>query len=393
MANLYQYIDSTGLIVPDTATILAGVYAEYQAAFGSDIVLTPDTPQGVLATAEALARTQVVQNNAAITNMINPDVAAGVFLDALLALTGMQRTPATQTLVTGVTLSGVAGTVIPAGTLAATAAGDQFASLSTVTIGGGGTITVNFASVAYGPIPCDINALNVVVTNVLGWETVNNTVAGIVGASTQSDIGARSLRNNTLAFNGVSLAESITSALYNVPGVTSLFFQENVAATTQTINGISMVAHSVYACVNGGSDLNVAAALLENKSSGAGWNGGTSVSVIEPASGQTYTVKFDRPTPVEITVQITSPNAALADLQTAVLSYAAGQVAGYVGWTVGAPVNPFEIAGAILLQFPYMTINSVFVALAPTVPTSSAIIAMNVNQIAFSVASDITLVT
>src|SRR4029077_9504949 len=103
--------------------------------------------------------------------------------------------------------------------------------------------------------------------------------ATTLGTTTQSDQAARALRQNTLAFQAVSLAEAITSALYNVAGVTSLTFQENVAATTQTINGISMVSHSIYACVDGGSDTDVAATLLENKSSGCAWNGGTSVSV------------------------------------------------------------------------------------------------------------------
>lgn len=389
----YQYINVTGVIVPDTSDILSGVQVEYQVAFGSDLVITPDTPQGVLINAEALARTEVVNNNAAVANQINPNIAAGVFLDAILALTGMQRTAATQTLVAGVTLTGIAGTVVPAGSQAQTAAGDLFTSLSAVTIGGGGSATVNFAAAAFGPVPCDANALTQIVTNVLGWETVNNSTAGTVGQSTQSDVQARALRSNTLAFQGVSLAESITSALYNVSGVQSLTFQENVQATTQTINAISMSAHSVYACVNGGSDLDVAAALLENKSSGAGWNGGTSVSVIEPASGQTYTVQFDRPTPVEIAIQFTSPNAAIGDLQTAVSNYINGLVPNYPnGWVVGGAISAFEIAGAVLAQYPYMILNTVKTSLASSISYSTDVIPIPVNQIGFSLASDVTLV-
>ena len=256
----YQYLDATGVIVPDTSDILSDVQSEYLAVFGADLVVTPDTPQGVLITAEALARAEVVNNNAALANQINPNVAGGVFLDAILALTGVQRTAQTQTLVTNVTLTGIAGTVIPAGSQAQTSVGDVFQSLSTVTLSAGGTATVNFASVAYGAIPCAGSALNQVVSSVLGWETVTNNASGTpasvttLGTTTQSDQAARALRQNTLAFNGISLAEAITSALYNVPGVSSVFFQENVAATTQTINGISMVGHSVYACVQGGSD-------------------------------------------------------------------------------------------------------------------------------------------
>lgn len=393
MASPYQYIASTGVIVPDTSDILTGVQTEYQNAFGSDLVITPDTPQGVLINAETLARTEVVNNNAAVANQINPNIAGGVFLDAILALTGMERTAATQTLVVGVTLSGISGTVVPAGTQAQTAAGDLFASLATVTIGGGGTVTVNFASVAFGPIPCDANALNQIVTNVLGLDTVNNTVAGVVGQNTQSDIQARALRSNTLAFQGVSLVESITSALYNVAGVQSLTFQENIQSTTQTINGIAMTAHSVYACVNGGSNLDVAAALLENKSSGAAWNGGTTVNVIEPASGQTYGVQFDRPTRVEIAIQFTSPNAALSDLQTAVANYISGNVANYPnGWVVGGAISAFEIAGAVLAQYPYMILNLVQISLASSISWASTVIPIAVNQIGFALASDVYLV-
>jgi hypothetical protein len=304
----------------------------------------------------------------------------------------MQRTPATQTLVSAVALTGVAGTVIPEGTQAQTAAGDVFSTLSSVTLASNGQATVDFASVEYGPIPCAVSALNTPVTNVLGWETVNNPTTGVVGQSTQSDIGARALRSNTLAFQGVSLAESITSALYNVSGVQSLFFQENIQGTTQTINGISMVENSIYVCVNGGSDLDVASALLENKSSGCAWNGSTSVSVIEPTSGQDYTVLFDRPAPIEIAIQITSANAALSDLQMGVAAYIAGEVANYPAWSVGGDISAFEIAGALLAQYPYMIINQVRISYASSISFGTAVLPIAVNQIGFALASDVTLV-
>jgi hypothetical protein len=392
MTNPYEFINSTGTIVPDTSEILSGINAEYQTIFGTDLQLTPDSPQGVLIAAEALARSQVVQNNAALANQINPNIAGGVFLDAILALTGMQRTPATQTLVKGVTLNGVPGTVIPEGAQAKTAVGDIFATLSPVTLAANGQATVDFVSVAFGPIPCLASALNIPVTNVLGWETVNNSVAGVVGTTTQSDIGARALRSNTLAFQGVSLAESITSALFAVPGVQSLFFQENISATTQVIKDITMVGHSIYVCVNGGSDLNVAAAMLENKSSGCAWNGNTSVSVTEPTSGQIYTVLFDRPAPIEIAIQVTSANAAIADIQTGIANYIAGNVANYPAWSVGQPISAFEIAGALLSQYPYMIINQVQISYASSIEFGTAVLPIAVNQIGFSNPSDITLV-
>lgn len=71
----------------------------------------------------------------------------------------------------------------------------------------------------------------------------------------------------------MSISEAITSALYAAEGVKSLSFRENTANTTATIDGISMVAKSVYVCVDGGTDAAVAAALLANKTCGAAWNG------------------------------------------------------------------------------------------------------------------------
>src|ERR1700710_2603675 len=106
----YEYLTQNGVIVADTAALLADTQGEYQSVFGADLVVTPDTPQGVLITAEALARAEVVNNNAALANQINPNIAGGIFLDAIMWLTGMQRTPQTKTLVPEVILFGVEGT-------------------------------------------------------------------------------------------------------------------------------------------------------------------------------------------------------------------------------------------------------------------------------------------
>jgi hypothetical protein len=323
-----------------------------------------------------------VNNNAALANQINPNIAGGVWLDAIMALTGMQRTAATKTIIEGVVLTGIAGTIIPAGTKASNASGDIFETTAAVVLDVTGNATAIFASEVFGPIDIPANTLTRIITNILGWETVNNPSAGILGASTQSDQAARALRNNTLAFQSVSLSEAIVSALYNVDGVTSLTFQENVAATTQTINGISMVAHSVYACVKGGTNLDVAAALLENKSSGAAWNGGTTVTVVEPASQQAYAVKFDRPTEIGILIKVTTPNGNPTNIIAAILAWANNQIDGLEGFAVGLDVSPFEIAAAINSQYPETYISKVEISLTSPVVYSTNIIAIGVNQIA-----------
>lgn len=396
MANTdpYLYVEQSGLIIPDTSALLAEVQQEYRDGFQKqDLVVTADTPQGVLIVAETQSRAQEVGNNAAVANQINPNFAGGTFLDAILALTGMERTAQTQTLVQNVALTGVPGTVISQGAQAQTDAGDLFMSLNSVILDGSGNATVNFVSMQYGPIPCEEDALSHVVQGPLGWETVNNPIAGILGTTTQSDSGGRALRQNTLAFNGVSLAEAQTSALYATQGVTSLSFRENITSDPITIDGITLVPKSVYACVRGGSDTDVAAALLENKSSGANWNGGVTVNLVEPASGQTYAVKFDRPDEIGILIKVTAKGGTDDQIIQSILDYAAGLIDGQPGFVVGADVSSFELSGAINIENPGIYVKKVELDLAVGGSGySTDEIPININQIAVTQSSYITVV-
>lgn len=516
----YQYLTPQGVIVADTQVTQAEVVSEWQQAFGADLVTTADTPQGVMITAEALARNNVIKNNAALANQINPNIAGGVFLDAIGLLTGSQRNAQTPTVVTNVSMTGVAETQIPVGAQAKTEAGDIFQLTQATTING--TVYGTFQSVAFGPIPCTNGALSEIVTGILGWETVNNNQDGTpastttLGTTTQSDQSFRAFRLNTLAFQGIALAEAITSALYNVPGVESLSFRENynsapmglitpvaggatqsgtvwsmstqqgagtgtngnILVGTDPINftkngqtfpgvspwpsadftttgnivldglgtqgggdwavdleasqiilvknqttasqngvylasagawareayatngsqilgsndGISMLANSVYACVDGGTATDVAAALLENKSSGAAWNGGTTKNIVEPASGQTYAVSYDTPTEIGILVQVTITGATEAQVQQAILDYQAGTVtdpsgnpSNLSGFQVGQNVSPFELAGAIVTEIPGCYISNLEIAVDQDSPSyATTPIAIGLNQQAFT---------
>lgn len=351
----YQYLTNTGTIVADTGVVLTDIQNEFKAAFGADLIVTTDTPQGVLIAAETIARTNVIKNNAALANQINPNLAGGVFLDAICALTALDRFPATRSLVVA-TLAGVDGTVIPSGVRAQTTNGDIFESIQTVTIASG-TATATFRAQEYGAIGAAAGTLTEILDNVLGWDSITNPSAAILGQSIQSDQSLRALRRVTLADQGVSLAEAITSGLYKVEGVKSLKFRENVTNATATIDGVSMVAKSIYVCIDGGDDDEIAAKLLEKKSGGCAWNGGVTITTIEPISGQEYDVKFDRPADIDIYVRVyvrsfsvlTDP---IESTKTAIMAYVNGELENEVGFGVGEPVSPFELAGAVNRQYP-----------------------------------------
>lgn len=335
----YNYIVSSGVIVPDTDTTLSEVQGEWTEAFGSDLDLTPSTPQGIMITAETLNRDGTARLAADLANQINPDLAGGVFLDAICALSGITRTAATFSTVTA-TLSGTAGTVVPAGSVAATAAGDQFQLTSPVTIPATGI----FQALESGAVPCAIGALTEIVDTVLGWTGVTNATAATLGTTEQSDLSLWSFRRKTLAAQGVATGEAISSALYLTDGVQSLVFRENVEPTTEVIDGITMKPHSIYVCVNGGTDADVASAILTNKSSGSPMNGSTSVNVTA-SSGQVIPVLFDRPTQIPILVRVTvrlmgAAGDVSSQITQSILSWAASDL------VVGGDISPFEIASA-----------------------------------------------
>ena len=396
----YDFLTLTGTIVPDTSTLKAEVQAEFRAALGDDLSLDDETPQGVLIIGEVQSRAAAAANNAALSNQINPDLAGGVFLDAICALLGEERDAQTRTLARDVNLYGVAGTFLPAGTRARTAEGDVFATVGAVTLGPALT-TVDFLAVEGGPVPCPPAALTLIVDAVLGWEIVLNPSAGILGSFVQSDESLRLSRRQTLARQGLSTPVAVTSALYAVPDVRSLQFRENIGDAPATIDGILIGAHSVWVCVDGGTDANIGLALLSNKTAGAGWTGAVTVNVVEPSSGQTYPVSFDRPTDIPVLLRVTVRRGTyVGDLaalvESAVLDYAAGALPGEQGFVVGGNVSPFEIAGALGVRASGVFVAKVEVAPVPgpgdplVYQTDEYVI--DIDEVATIQASSITLV-
>lgn len=389
----YEYLTGTGVILPDTADLRTEVENEFREAFGNDLDVSPETPQGVLITAETLARDGVVRNNADLANQINPNIAGGVFLDAIWKLTGGQRVAATPSLVRDVELAGVPGTIVPAGSIASVGPeGAQFALLSSVVLTGGSGVGV-FQSIVLGAIAAPIGSLNQIVTGVLGWETVSNPLAAEVGRDEESDIASRIRRRLTLAVQGITLPEAIMSGLYTVEGVRSAVFRENVTAAPIVIDGVNLGPHSVFVCVDGGTDQDVARMLLRKKSIGAGWNGNTTVPITEPLTGQVYDVKFSRPDLIPIFVRVTVrggssfPNVP-ALVRQAMVDYANGLQEGETGFVVGQDVSAFELASAVNRVAPTLHVTEVTLS-TDGITYSSASISVTIEELATLQAGDI----
>ena len=383
----YNYIELTGTIVPDTDTIQSDVIQEYQAAFGQDLITTPDTPQGVLITGEVTARDSVARNNAALANQINPNLAGGVYLDAICALTGLVRSEGTKTTV-AVAYTGEPGTVISTGVeVQFSVSSVLFTPSQEVTLDSGGLGTGILVAEVNGPIVIDSGSTGVIVNaaGVLGLQTVTTTAGSIPGQSQQSDAALRQLRRQTLALQADSLSFAIISALNNLTTVQSVSYRENYTGGPLTIDGILIAAHSIFVCVYSfagtSDDLDVATAIFYKKGGGCGYSVtvGTpvTVNVVDPASGQTFPVTYARPTEIPILVRVTvSAGTYTGDIVqatvNAILAYANGQIPSEPGFIIGETVSSFELAGAINQLVPGLFVREVQTAVSSITPVFSS---------------------
>ena len=380
----YRYINSTGVIVPDTAEIRTQVEAEYRAVFGQSINLSPETPQGVLVTMEIENRDALVRNNAELANQINPDIAGGIFLDGLWSLMGGARSGATHSYLTGVIFTGVPDTIIPAGSIAETVSGYKFVTTAVLRLGSDGTTTGSMRALNTGAVTCLAGELTKVASSVLGWETVVNPTDAAVGRVTESDVSARRRRAQTLAINTVSVSEAITSSLYALDGVRSLSYRENYSDAPIVFDGITLKPHSIYVCVEGGELADIAQSLLRTKTIGAGYNGDVTVSVTDSISGQVYDVAFDRPEVITVFCRVTVKSSAL-DAQTiipnAIALFTEGEIEGDGGLRVGREVSPFELSAAVNFVEPRLFVTRVELSTDGAI-WSTDTIPVKINQVA-----------
>lgn len=391
----YSFIVNRGVIVPDTATTRAQVEAEFRAVFGDDMPTDPATPQGLLITRITEERDAIARNNAELANQINPALSGGVFLDSLMALTGGRRRSSVRSLIVGAVLGGVPGTNVPAGSIAEAEQGEQFELVNTVVLDATGSAAGNLRALQDGEIIVPAGGLNTVASSVLGWETITNPAAAIPGQREENDVLLRRRRAQTLALQTTSINEAIVSRLYDIEAVRSCYYLENFEDVNRVVDGITMRKHSIWACVEGGTDMEVARALFETKTVGGGCNGAVVVQVPDPINGRLYEVKFDRPQEVTLLIRVTVRSSTL-DVQQLipdlVMNYVNGETDGDVSFVVGSDVSTFEIASAINQQEPSIFVKKVELSVVGSGTWSADTMVIAPNQISRTQRSSIQVV-
>lgn len=378
----YTYNDN-GVIIPDTADVQSTVQQEYLNALGADLSLEESTPQGRLIDVETTARQNTIRFNALMANvLINIAMSSGSALDAWGANFNIPRNGATSSI-TNVTVSGTPGTIIPANSQASTQDGTIWLALNEIIIDSTGNSTGVFYCSQTGAIALGVGELNNIVasttTGIVGWETITNTTPAELGRELESDFDYKNRILNSI-FNGSALFGNYASAAYKVTGVVDVYAYDNPYGTPLQLDDITIPAHSVYVCVDGGNSEDVAYALYSVKSAGAGWMGNTTVTVKDKEFGSINTVKYQIPNETQIKIKVSVTSLANSNvnltktIQNTILNYATGTYVeqGFKKLGIRALISPFIIASILNTQIQGINVNQVQVGLIT--PVSHAVV-------------------
>jgi uncharacterized phage protein gp47/JayE len=423
---------------------LAEIEAAFQVQFGASINLAPRSFLGQLAGLIAEREALGWELDLAIYRAFDPDAAVDDALDAIAAITGSIRESATHSLVT-MTMVGTPGTVLSAGrivsvvtleskfetllsaTITAAAAwtistayslgqfvtnagkvyycitagvsagaGGPTTTATDITDGtvhwkfmgtGTGMVQVDAEAQVTGPIVAIAGTLSVIETPVGGWNSAINLLDAELGRDIESNADFRARRADEVTGQGNSTIDAIRAGvLRRVPSVTTCIVFQN---TTLVTDGDGLPGKSVEVLVRGGDDQDILEAVFAEVSAGIETYGGVSGTVVDSA-GNSHTVKFSRPTELDVyvvadvlKVAADFPADGEAQIKAALVALGDSYPIGLDVYANRLRVPVFAIAGVL-------NVTGMKIGLAPA-PATEATIAATSRQLAVFDTSRITV--
>lgn len=346
-------LGAAGIVLPTEAAILAGVQADINTAFGGGVNADLRTPQGQLAT--SLTAIIGAKNDlfAQVVNQVDPQFAAGRMQDAIAHLYFLERFAAVSTAVV-CTVTGLVGTVIPVNAQAQATDGAIYLCTGAVTIPIGGSISANFAALIPGPVACPAASLNRPYIAIAGWDTITNASDGVLGSNVESSTEFAYRMKQSVAINATGSVQSVYAALFNLSNIIDVYCLDNPTGSPVTVTGVTIAAHSLWACVAGGSSSDIAAAIWRKKSIGCNYNGDNPTIVYDTVGYNVpypqYTVNWWTATPTPILFAVSIANTAFLPAGVVALVKAA-----IVAAFAGADGGPVARIASILYASRYYT--------------------------------------
>ncbi len=325
---------AAGFVAPAESALLAGALADLNEAFGGNLNVDLSTPQGQLATSLAAILGAVNDTFLKLTSQFDPAFADGRYQDGIARIYFIERKPSQPTTVASL-VTGLAGVTIPLGQLAQDVSGNRYACTEAGTFDASGQMTLTFANVLPGPIPCPSGTLTTIYGSIPGWDAITNPADGVLGSYTETRAAFERRRSLSTALNSLGSLPSVRGAVLDVAGVIDAYVTENATNFPLVVGGYTLAANSLYVAAAGGDPAAVARAIWTKKAPGCVYNGNTTVQVQDLNSGYTppyptYAVSYVVPQALAIlfsVVIVKSPQVpanAAALIQAAIISAFAG---------------------------------------------------------------------
>lgn len=380
------YIDATGLHVPTYAQILADNIQIYRNIYGQSVYLGTNSSDYQEISARSLKQSDTMLALQLSYNAKSVLTAIGTDLDSIVK--PIARKPASFSTA-AVTLTGTPGTLISAGQVQ-DINGNVWALPAPVTIGGGGTLATTATAVQAGPISAAIGAISIISGGgTAGWTGVTNTAAASLGTNVEADSSLRARYVQSLALPSRTLLAGTQAAITALSGVTRYNADENFTGST---NANGNPPHSITVVVEGGDPQVIANTIYSNKGIGALTNGTTTETVIDPSTGITASISFDRPTYVPIFVtMVVHPLAGYVSsvttaIQAALVNYLNSL---QIGETVTFSAM-YAIASSVMpnILLPQFSVTSVFTGTSAS-PSGTTNISIAFNQVAQGISANV----
>ena len=339
-------VTEQGFTVKSAAEITADLDAKFVGTFGSQFDTSAESPDGQLIGIVAKLLEDVWQQAEGAYNAYSPSNAYGVGLDKVAEINGITRITNLPTSV-AITLSGTAGTVVPAGYIVQTVDGLEFATVAVAVI----PAIVTAKCTTQGAIKILANEVHVLTTAIAGLTNATNLEPGITGIVREEDPAFRARRENSTISRGTSSIDAIYEGVksLNLPYIAII---ENT--TSATVDGVP--ANSFLVVVEGGTPAEVSQVIYDNKPQGI-TSYGSIVTVVNDSKGYPHNIGISRPTPIDISVTTSITNLPGASVDSATLVKAA--IVDYVNdINISEDVYWSYFFSAILEVVPNIKINS-----------------------------------
>lgn len=283
-------IDDNGIKIQDTNIVLSEYQDIFKRIFGNSVDLTFQGVNGQIINELVLRESENDIKMLKLFNGFNIETSDGIFLDYISNLFGVKRREATPTIV-NVKFLGLSGTIIPTG-FKVQDNNKNIYETKKQNILVDGSVNIDCYAQVLGSIDVNDNSI-FFYDNLSGLDSVDNEFAGITGNNIESDQYLRLRTIETRALNSVGVIESLYSGISTITNNFTLL-NNNTLNPIVINSNITVPPHSIFLCIFGGDDKDIANILYRKNSAGVSMIGDVVVDLPTPFNS-IFEAKFQRP--------------------------------------------------------------------------------------------------